>query len=350
MNHDQIKKYIIDYINEHDEMTDYKMVIINRYINLIRNTSKNINIKKFESSNKIPRKHCIKTERHHILPKSIFPQYKLFSKFPWNEAILTLKEHFIAHIMLHHIFKGKMSLALLRMSHSLGKSRLYEACMLEYRNSDEQIKNAKLGASALNEKMKMGMRIYYDVNGYSHGLMFEDNEKIKLYNLTLDRKSEKMILQRELRSKLAAESNKGTIIYNNGKINKKFKKDEIIPNDWIKGGLPRNRVIKHIKYDWSKKENIDLVMKLLIKHNGVLSDVGNEIGLSATNIKKNMKKFMPGIYHYHFWIPKKRYKIDKEYAEKIYYENDCDFEKIYKIIGSNVNSVKEQYKKLWNLT
>lgn len=42
------------------------------------------------------------TENHHILPKSkdMFPEYKSFKKFPWNRAILTYRQHIIAHILL----------------------------------------------------------------------------------------------------------------------------------------------------------------------------------------------------------------------------------------------------------
>jgi hypothetical protein len=42
------------------------------------------------------------TEKHHICPKAkdLFPEYKSFSKHPWNCAILTPRQHFIAHRLL----------------------------------------------------------------------------------------------------------------------------------------------------------------------------------------------------------------------------------------------------------
>lgn len=34
------------------------------------------------------------TEKHHILPKSIFPQFSSFKEHPWNMARLSAKAHF----------------------------------------------------------------------------------------------------------------------------------------------------------------------------------------------------------------------------------------------------------------
>lgn len=43
-------------------------------------------------------------EKHHILPKSIFPEYKSERKFPWNIKRLYAKDHFIAHYLLYKIY------------------------------------------------------------------------------------------------------------------------------------------------------------------------------------------------------------------------------------------------------
>jgi hypothetical protein len=42
------------------------------------------------------------TEKHHICPqaKDLFPEYKSLKKHPWNCAILTPRQHFIAHHLL----------------------------------------------------------------------------------------------------------------------------------------------------------------------------------------------------------------------------------------------------------
>ena len=48
------------------------------------------------------------TENHHILPKSIFPNFSKFTDYPWNKITLTARQHFIAHYMLAKLYGGKM--------------------------------------------------------------------------------------------------------------------------------------------------------------------------------------------------------------------------------------------------
>ena len=50
-------------------------------------------------------------EKHHILPKSLFPEYENFSRFGWNSISLTYFQHLIAHSFLSKIFGGKMTFA-----------------------------------------------------------------------------------------------------------------------------------------------------------------------------------------------------------------------------------------------
>jgi hypothetical protein len=47
-------------------------------------------------------------EKHHILPKSMYPEYKNLSTHPWNCVKLTMREHFLAHWMLAKAFGGPM--------------------------------------------------------------------------------------------------------------------------------------------------------------------------------------------------------------------------------------------------
>jgi hypothetical protein len=72
---------------------------LNRYINFIEQCQqKNIDIDEY-------------VERHHILPraKDMFPEYEDFRLHPWNLAVLTARQHFIAHIMLWKTFPTKSS-------------------------------------------------------------------------------------------------------------------------------------------------------------------------------------------------------------------------------------------------
>lgn len=56
-------------------------------------------------------------EAHHILPKSIWPKYKSFRECPWNKAMLTGRQHYIAHWMLARAFGGGMWAAFNAMCH-----------------------------------------------------------------------------------------------------------------------------------------------------------------------------------------------------------------------------------------
>lgn len=58
-------------------------------------------------------------EKHHILPKSIFPEYKNLRNNPWNKVLLTSREHFICHWLLTKICKNKRHKK--QMQHALHK-------------------------------------------------------------------------------------------------------------------------------------------------------------------------------------------------------------------------------------
>lgn len=51
------------------------------------------------------------TERHHICPKSLFPEYKSFILNEWNKSVLPARAHFIAHWMLSKVFTDKKAKA-----------------------------------------------------------------------------------------------------------------------------------------------------------------------------------------------------------------------------------------------
>ncbi|QIG70695.1 putative homing endonuclease protein [Rhizobium phage RHph_I1_18] len=65
-------------------------------------------------------------EQHHILPKSVFPQYSILKWFPQNSAFLTPRQHYVAHRILLHVFismrdKGMMAKAYLMFSDTNSK-------------------------------------------------------------------------------------------------------------------------------------------------------------------------------------------------------------------------------------
>lgn len=71
-------------------------------------------------------------EAHHILPKSLFPDYK---KEKWNIVLLTAKEHFVCHWLLVKMTSGihrqKMYKALHRMSQTKDGKRIFTSTEYE---------------------------------------------------------------------------------------------------------------------------------------------------------------------------------------------------------------------------
>jgi hypothetical protein len=55
-------------------------------------------------------------EQHHILPRSLFPEFCNFDEYPWNSINLSLKSHTVAHKLLHESFGGSMTTAYLMMN------------------------------------------------------------------------------------------------------------------------------------------------------------------------------------------------------------------------------------------
>ena len=89
-------------------------------------------------------------EEHHILPKSIFPEFTDLKIHAWNSVLLTAREHFICHLLLWKHYKYIKSNNQYKMSNALnlvnkwGKynSKLYEIYKVSLKKSEEsKIKN-----------------------------------------------------------------------------------------------------------------------------------------------------------------------------------------------------------------
>jgi hypothetical protein len=83
---------------------------LNRYVSFI------------EGCQKVNEDYTGYTEKHHICPqaKDLFPEYKSLKKHPWNCAILTPRQHFIAHHLLWKAYPEMKSMiyAFFIMSHT----------------------------------------------------------------------------------------------------------------------------------------------------------------------------------------------------------------------------------------
>ncbi len=90
-----------------------------------------------------------KGDKHHICPKAhdMFPQFTSFKQNPWNKAVLTSREHYIAHLLLHKAY-GKSQTRAFYMISNINRvsSRLYEAARLahkEYMLTQNPMNNAE---------------------------------------------------------------------------------------------------------------------------------------------------------------------------------------------------------------
>lgn len=95
----------------------------------------------------------IRYDNHHILPKSIFPEYSNLKKYKWNGVLLTPREHLLCHILIWKHYKKlnlkkethSMNLALIRMKTSKNyNSKIYEKLQLTSKRTISSIEKQSL--------------------------------------------------------------------------------------------------------------------------------------------------------------------------------------------------------------
>jgi len=105
------------------------------------------------------------TENHHICPKAddLFPNYKNFRTNKWNKAILTARQHFIAHLMLWKTYGGSQTKAIYFMvemnQENLKRSSVYATLREDWAkinpfNDTEFIKNCNLEKHGVDHNSK----------------------------------------------------------------------------------------------------------------------------------------------------------------------------------------------------
>lgn len=83
------------------------------------------------------------SEKHHILPRSLFPEYRLKSLHPWNQIKLKASDHFKAHVLLFRLIPStEMTLALAQMRKNLVTNTCEE--YEEARIKSQEIKRASI--------------------------------------------------------------------------------------------------------------------------------------------------------------------------------------------------------------
>lgn len=88
----------------------------------------------------------IVVEKHHICPKSLFPHFSNLRQNPWNQCLLSPREHFIAHWLLSKAIASRETiLAFATMAHRK-----------EVRVSSKNYEKAKMISSANMSLMMKG--------------------------------------------------------------------------------------------------------------------------------------------------------------------------------------------------
>jgi hypothetical protein len=74
------------------------------------------------------------TESHHICPKSknMFPEYKNLKEFPWNKAVLTPRQHIIAHMLLYKTFNTECQLLAVLLTSVQKNNKKIDTKSVEY--------------------------------------------------------------------------------------------------------------------------------------------------------------------------------------------------------------------------
>ena len=188
------------------------------------------------------------TEKHHILPKSLFPEYKNSS---WNIVKLSARKHFISHMLLFRMFKfnTKEYGSMLKASQMMGRhstnnrymnSRLYEVAKIKCSNylSENQ---------RWSEEHKQRISNTLKLKGIIRGPMSVEHK-------------EKMIASKKARYVPKIWMNKNGI--QNKVVYEKI--DEYLLNGWTKGTSK-----KHLTEEYSEKmKNIALLQWKKLKASG----------------------------------------------------------------------------------
>lgn len=127
-----------------------------------------------------------KSHQHHILPKSLYPEYASFTEHPWNRAILGHREHLIAHYMLAKALGGTMWFAYNNMN-AYGErlnTILYESSMNELSKIASEQRKGMVNAKHLitGEKVlvsKEEFQINENLVGITKGLFKGDKNVSK---------------------------------------------------------------------------------------------------------------------------------------------------------------------------
>ena len=94
---------------------------------------------KFIEQHQVLKFEKFKTAKHHILPRWAFPEFSKFSEHPWNKAILSHKDHFIAHLLLAKHWRVIQNTVTINRIITKDWNLIDEAWLAQYQLVKEQI-------------------------------------------------------------------------------------------------------------------------------------------------------------------------------------------------------------------
>lgn len=335
MNKLEIKLAFIEHINNNkSNLSVYKINMIDRYLSFVES---------YKNKEIVDNLYY---EKHHIMPKSLFSEFESLNIHKWNCVNLPLRSHYISHYMLYKIFGGKMLYAIGMMS--ISKNNRY------IENGIESFIHSKLYESVREEYhnyRSSGIKLYYDQGGKCLGYLNPNNisdlNKINDLSLNAYKGTKKQKIQVLTTFQDGARSaNTGSIMYNDGVKQKKFKRDEIIPDGFVKGGLKRNLIKGHQSIiNWSGVDGRKIIIDLFVEYDGNTKIIAGKIGISLTNLLKNMRRHMPDIDRISYLPNHIRYTKDREFAMELYNLFDGDFDALGEYLGLKSSSLSTYYKR-----
>lgn len=221
-----MQSYILEELN----MRSHDNELVQLYIELI-DTAINQNRRRYrKDSDKY-----IYYEEHHILPKSLYPDFRLDKN---NKVLLTASEHFTAHKLLTTIFPGQ------QMAHAFWKMCCCNGSKNIITESDYALarkivadyppaKGLKLSEES-KKKISDRSKEFWQRGGYVH----TKEQDIKMVETR--RKNGSYLRSKEANNK-ASETLKGRIFINNGEINKRIYPEELegyLKAGWLRGKKP----------------------------------------------------------------------------------------------------------------
>lgn len=143
------------------------------------------------------------SETHHILPKSIFPEYSNLKKHSWNSAKLPIRIHYIAHFILWKIIGGKMAYAFLCMTKQYGKNDIRKCAKVFI--SSKSYEKLKVDSRTFLSDSQKGKFYAKDSNGTVFKIRRDDPRFVskELISLSAGRKYKPRTAEQRNNTKLA---------------------------------------------------------------------------------------------------------------------------------------------------